>query len=108
MSVNIRRQVLKTFKELHKTRKTVFQGDLTALSEARKRINEEYKKCKHVTDLKAIEELIKYSQDVERELRTTVIQAREVKPGIYEAKITKDTVKLDNIPFSECASKQKG
>ncbi|CAH1105131.1 unnamed protein product [Psylliodes chrysocephalus] len=104
MSVNIRQKVLQSFKTLHKTRLNVFNGDALALSEARKKINEEYKKNKHVTDQTAIEELIKYSNAVEQELKMCVIQAKEVEPGVYQATITKDTAKLDNMPFDEFAS----
>ncbi|XP_023016749.1 complex III assembly factor LYRM7 [Leptinotarsa decemlineata] len=107
MSLNLRRKVLQSFKQLHKTRKSVFKGDTYALTEARKKINDEFKKCKHLTDVSSIQEMIKYSGDVEAELRTCVIQARQVAPGKYQAEITADTVKLDNIPFKECCSDQK-
>ncbi|XP_028136512.1 complex III assembly factor LYRM7 [Diabrotica virgifera virgifera] len=106
MSGPLRARVLQSFKNIHKTRKNIFDGDIIALTEARNKINEEYKKCKHVSDPGAIEELVKYSEEVEKELRTTVIQAKEVKPGVFEAKIRDETVKLENVPFNECASKQ--
>lgn len=102
MSINLRNKVLQSFKALHKARKETFAGDVYALSEARKRINEEYQKKKHVSDVSVIDELVKYANEVERELKTTVIQIKETKPGRYQAKITKETVKLDNVPFKDC------
>ncbi|CAH2105451.1 unnamed protein product [Euphydryas editha] len=81
----------------------VFEGDERALTAARLKINEEYHKNKHVKDEEAIKAMVKFGEDVERELRTQVIQAREVKPGVFEAKITKDTIKLNNIPYNDNA-----
>ncbi|VVD05782.1 complex III assembly factor LYRM7 [Leptidea sinapis] len=100
---SIRKSVLMSFKKLHRTRNNVFKGDVKALNAARVKINEEYKKNKHVTDTAAIQAMIKFSTDVENELRTQVIQAKEVKPGVFEARITDDTVKLENVPFDEHA-----
>ncbi|KAG5889459.1 hypothetical protein JTB14_016439 [Gonioctena quinquepunctata] len=107
MSASLRQKVLQSFKNLHKTRQAVFKGDEYALTEARKKINEEYKKCKNVSEVSSIEEMIKYSQEVEREVKSCVIQAKQVAPGKYQAEITKDTVKLDNVPYKECCSDQK-
>lgn len=39
--------------------------------------------------------MIKYSEDVERELRTNVIQAREVKPGVFG--MLKNLIKVSRI-----------
>ncbi|XP_068631344.1 complex III assembly factor LYRM7 [Battus philenor] len=100
---NLRRMVLHSFKKLHRTRQTVFEGDMRALAAARLKINEEFKKNKHVTDTESIKAMIKFGEDVETELRTQVIQAREVKPGVFEARITKETLKLDNIPYNDNA-----
>ncbi|XP_046963216.1 complex III assembly factor LYRM7 [Vanessa cardui] len=100
---SLKRMVLKSFKQLHRTRLRVFDGDERALTAARLRINDEYNKNKNVENEEAIKAMIKYGEDVERELRTQVIQAKEVKPGVFEAKITEDTVKLDNIPYNDAA-----
>lgn len=107
MSTNLRTKVLQSFKVLHKTRKSIFKGDTYALNEARKKINEEYKKYKGMTEASSIEEMITYANEVEEVLRKCVIQAREVEPGKYEAQITKDTLKLDNVPFKECIINEK-
>lgn len=50
---------------------------------ARVRINDEYKKNKHVEDANSVAELQKFAQEVENELKTTVVQAKEKQPGIY-------------------------
>ncbi|XP_015596174.1 complex III assembly factor LYRM7 [Cephus cinctus] len=105
MSGILRREVLNTFKKLHKTRLNTFKGDEHALNVTRKKINDEYAKYKHVTDEKAIAELNELAKAVEHEVRTTVIQAVEVEPGKFQVQLTKDTVMLDNIP-DEAALKQ--
>lgn len=108
MSNELRNEVLRCFKRLHQARKTVFKGDSRALTAGRAKINEEFRKQKHVENKESIQELINYAKAVEQELRTSVIQAEEVAPGRYQAKITKDTAKLDNIPFKEeCCSNVK-
>ncbi|KAL0832674.1 hypothetical protein ABMA28_000862 [Loxostege sticticalis] len=99
----LRQSVLQSFKKLHRTRLKVFAGDEKALLAARNKINEEYSKNKHVRDEEAIKTMIKFGEDVERELRTQIIQAKEIKPGVFKARITDDTLKLDNIPFNESA-----
>lgn len=103
MSINLRLKVLQSFKNLHKTRKSVFNGDVKALSEARKKINEEYRKYKNVSEASTIEEMVNYANEVEEVLRKCVIQAKEVEPGRFEATITKDTLRLDNVPYNDCA-----
>ncbi|XP_072939566.1 complex III assembly factor LYRM7 [Epargyreus clarus] len=105
---DLRRMVLSSFKKLHRTRMKVFSGDERALTAARVKINEEYSKNKHVDNEEAIKAMIKFGEDVERELRTQIIQAREIRPGVYEAKITDETVKLNNIPFNDKAVPDEG
>ncbi|KAJ8733370.1 hypothetical protein PYW08_001668 [Mythimna loreyi] len=100
--------VLQTFKKLHRTRMKVFAGDQRALTAGRIKINEEFSKNKHVTNEEAIKAMIKLAEDVEIELRTQVIQAREVKPGVFEARITDDTVKFENIPYDDNAVLEDG
>ncbi|XP_023703384.1 complex III assembly factor LYRM7 [Cryptotermes secundus] len=102
MNTSLRRQVLECFKRLHRTREMVFRDDSFALQAARSRINEEYKKNKHITNAEAIHEMIKLSKAVEEELKTSVVQACEVEHGKYELRILPDTKKIDNIPFQDC------
>ncbi|XP_045476623.1 complex III assembly factor LYRM7 [Harmonia axyridis] len=104
----MRKQVLQSFKSLHKAGKIVFDGDLAALEKIRLKINDEYKKHKNISDGNKIQEMIKFATEVEKELKSSVIQAVEVAPRKYEAKIRTETVKLDNVPFKEiCEIKKK-
>ncbi|XP_021200632.1 complex III assembly factor LYRM7 [Helicoverpa armigera] len=103
-----RLSVLQTFKKLHRTRMKVFAGDDRALTAGRLKINEEFQKNKHVTNEDAIKAMVKLAEDVEKELRTQVIQAREVKPGVFVAKITEDTAKFENIPYDDNAVLEDG
>lgn len=50
-------KVLFCFKQLHRTRKIILKGDIFALEAARLKINEEFKKNKHVKDNTAISEV---------------------------------------------------
>lgn len=79
----------------------MFQGDARALQKGREAINEEFKKNKDIQEMQTINELIRYSEEVEKELRTTVVQAKEIKPGVFQANIRPDTLKLDNVPFRD-------
>ncbi|PSN50273.1 Complex III assembly factor LYRM7 [Blattella germanica] len=104
MTSAIRREVLRCFKNLHRTRQKVFSEDEFALQAARNRINEEFKKNKHVTNQESIKEMVNLSKAVEDEMKASIVQACEVAPGKYELRILPETRKLDNIPFSECKS----
>ncbi|XP_063230009.1 complex III assembly factor LYRM7 [Bacillus rossius redtenbacheri] len=101
ISVKLKREVLRSFKRLHRARQSVFSGDEHALQAARHKINCEYHKNKQVTDIATVKELVVFSKSVEAELRSTVIQAREVKPGTFALRITPDIKKLDNVPGME-------
>lgn len=98
----LRNETLQAFKSLHKAAKYVFKGDRFTINRAREQINIEYKKYKNVSDKTAIKELILHSKAVENELRTTVIQAKEIKPGQYELHLRDEIPKLENVPFKDC------
>ncbi|KAK9310208.1 hypothetical protein QLX08_000473 [Tetragonisca angustula] len=100
MGDNLRRKVLRTFKNLHRTRMVTFQDDEHALQVTRNKINEEYRKYKNVTNSAAIEELNKFAEEVEHELRITVIQAVETQPGTYTLRLTPDKL-VDSIPYKD-------
>lgn len=91
--------MLAAFRKLHKTRQSVFRDDIRALTAARQKINEEFRKNIAVTDESAIKELVDFANAVEHEMRTTIIQAVEVEPGKYQARITKDTALMENVEF---------
>ncbi|XP_011157146.2 complex III assembly factor LYRM7 isoform X1 [Solenopsis invicta] len=100
MGDSLRREVLRVFKKLHKTRLKTFEGDDYALQVVRSKINEEYRKYKNVTNQAAIEELNKFAQEVEHEIRTTVIQAVETAPGKVALRLTPDVL-VDNVPYKD-------
>lgn len=101
MSQNLRNEVLRAFKALHRTRKSIFKEDQRTLEAARKKINEEFKKNKYVTDEGCIKDLVRLAKDVENELRCTVIQAVRVAPDKYRLRITVDTGKYEDAPYRE-------
>ncbi|XP_057272271.1 complex III assembly factor LYRM7 isoform X2 [Pezoporus wallicus] len=53
-----RRQVLKLFKSLHRTRQEVFKNDTRALEAARQKINEEFKNHQDETSEEKINECL--------------------------------------------------
>ncbi|XP_042228370.1 complex III assembly factor LYRM7-like [Homarus americanus] len=99
MNQELKRKVLTCFKQLHRTRLTVFQGDTNALAAAREQINGEFTKNINVSNSDSIEELITFGQQVEEVLRTSVIQAVKREDGTYSARILEDTLRLDNKPY---------
>lgn len=77
-------QVLEIFKKLHRTRQNVFHGDEKALFAARLKINEEFKKNMDCSDIAKVEEMLKFAESVENELRCTVVQAvRTTEDGVF-------------------------
>ncbi|KAK9695590.1 Complex 1 protein (LYR family) [Popillia japonica] len=101
MTSVLRHEVLKCFKSLHRARQRVFEGDQFALDKCRERINEEYRKYMHTTDVEAIKALLQHSKAVETELLRTVVQAKEVSPGKFEVRLRPEVEKLDNVPFKD-------
>ncbi|XP_076238291.1 uncharacterized protein LOC143181649 isoform X3 [Calliopsis andreniformis] len=57
MGDSLRREVLHTFKKLHRTRMNIFKNDEHAMTVTRHKINEEYRKYLHITNPAAIQEL---------------------------------------------------
>ncbi|KAI4477086.1 hypothetical protein M0804_013087 [Polistes exclamans] len=103
MAEILRREILHQFKTLHRTRLNTFKGDENALKVIRAKINEEYRKYKDVTNQGAIKELNKFAQEVEHELRLSVIQAIEKEPGVYKLRITPNVL-LDNATCEDISS----
>ncbi|XP_060604650.1 complex III assembly factor LYRM7-like [Ruditapes philippinarum] len=97
---NSRLRVLSIFKQLHKTRKSVFKGDTYALGVVREKINEEFRNNKDVNDSQKIEELLTVAKDAEIAVRTNIVQMEyNNDTGNYKAHITKDTEMFDNKEF---------
>lgn len=61
----------------------MFKGDEVALHAARIKINEEFKKNKNVNNKDSIKELLQFATEVENELKTSIVQAKQKTPGIY-------------------------
>ncbi|KMQ92735.1 lyr motif-containing protein 7 [Lasius niger] len=107
MGDSLRREVLQVFKKLHRTRLKTFATDEHALQVVRKKINDEYRKYKNVTNQAAIEELNKFAQEIEHEVRTTVIQAVETAPGRIALRLTPDVLR-DNVSYEDQKNNTSG
>ncbi|KAL0271420.1 UNVERIFIED_CONTAM: hypothetical protein PYX00_008525 [Menopon gallinae] len=108
----LRREVLKSFKAIHRTRNYVFQGDRFALDKAREEINENYRKNKGETDSEKIKDLIKFAYDVINELKTNVVQMKAIKPGRYHVQLRPEMFQDETtVPpmknVQKCSSKKK-
>ena len=80
MSTSRAVEVLKLYKQLHRTALRVFRGDESAIMAARVRIRSDFEKNKHVQAPVAVDELINLGRDCDRVLREQVFQL-EVKPS---------------------------
>ncbi|EAT32567.1 AAEL015292-PA [Aedes aegypti] len=96
---NLRRETLKWYKTLQRTKDQVFAGDHRTIEAARQRIREEFLKNKDLREEKDIQEKLKIARDVDIELRSTVVQAVKGDDNVYHAKITSDTKKMENTLF---------
>ncbi|EDW14022.1 complex III assembly factor LYRM7 [Drosophila mojavensis] len=100
MSQPLKRQVLSAFKKLHRTRQYVFHGDDRALVAGRNKINESFQQNRNETNEEEIKKMIKLAEEVDYELRTNVIQAKQKEDNVFELRITPETTRLDNVPFN--------
>ncbi|KAK3737974.1 hypothetical protein RRG08_010022 [Elysia crispata] len=96
-----RSRVLAALKELHRTRRVVFEGDDHALQVTKQQIRDEFRKNARETNQSKIEEAITLATDVAKLLRTTVVQLKQKEPGsdTFEMRVTKDTVLPENTMF---------
>ncbi|XP_036385973.1 complex III assembly factor LYRM7 [Megalops cyprinoides] len=99
-----RLKVLRIFKALHRTRLDVFKDDLRALTAARQKINEEFRKNKEETSEEKINEMIKMASDVEVILRKTVIQGVHVEDKILLR--PRENLLLENVPYCDTPRKK--
>lgn len=79
----------------------MFQEDLRALEAARQQINSEFRKHAWVSNAATITELLKFGNQVEHILRTTVIQLTPKDSETYEARLTEETYMFNNVPYKE-------
>ncbi|GFO15980.1 complex iii assembly factor lyrm7 [Plakobranchus ocellatus] len=100
-----RTRVLAALRELHRTRRVVFEGDNHALKVTRAQIREEFRKNASETNSSKVEEAITLALDVAKLLRTTVVQCKQKEHGsdTFELRLTKDTVLLENTAFDPAA-----
>ncbi|XP_043478717.1 complex III assembly factor LYRM7 [Leptopilina heterotoma] len=103
MSGNLRKEVLKIFKTLHRTRLNTFQNDEHALQVVRKKINDEYRKNMNIGDTETIKQLNETALAVEKEVRTKIIQAVQKEPGKFEVRVKKDNL-IDNSAMPDSAA----
>ncbi|XP_049456400.1 complex III assembly factor LYRM7 [Epinephelus fuscoguttatus] len=95
-----RLKVLSTFKALHRTRMAVFKDDDRALTAARLKINEEFRKNKNETSEENINKMIKMGSDVEIVLRESVLQMEHV--GDKKLLLRpRESHMLENVPYCD-------
>ncbi|XP_053189080.1 complex III assembly factor LYRM7 [Scomber japonicus] len=95
-----RLEVLRVFKTLHRTRTAVFKDDHRALTAARLKINEEFRKNKNETSEDNIKKMIQMSTSVETVLRQTVLQVEHV--GENELLLRpRESLLLENVPYCD-------
>ncbi|KAI1905159.1 hypothetical protein AGOR_G00013270 [Albula goreensis] len=95
-----RMKVFRVFKALHKTRMNVFKDDSRALTAARQKINEEFRKNKGETSEEKINQMIKMASDVEVVLRQSVIQGVHVGDKKIVLRPREDLL-LENVPYCD-------
>jgi len=99
MSSNaLRSQVLKCFREIHKTRKYIFKGDEKNLTLVRERINEEFAKHKHVKSEAAIEELVKAGHEAAQLVRTQLMRYELTPQGTQKVSIREELL-VEHGPY---------
>ncbi|CAN9499625.1 unnamed protein product [Ophioblennius macclurei] len=95
-----RLKVLRVFKTLHRTRMEVFKDDHRALTAARLKINEEFRKNKEETSEENIQKMIKMGSDVEIVLRETVLQMEHVGDQTLMLR-PRESLMLENVPYCD-------
>eukprot|EP00064_Thunnus_orientalis_P004466 superscaffoldBa00000406_g4478 len=95
-----RLEVLRVFKTLHRTRMAVFKDDNRALTAARLKINEEFRKNKNEASEENIKKMIQMGSSVEAVLRETVLQMEHV--GEKELLLRpRESLLLENVPYCD-------
>ncbi|XP_061915045.1 complex III assembly factor LYRM7 [Entelurus aequoreus] len=93
-------KVLSVFKSLHRTRMAVFKDDERALTAAKVKINEEFRKNKNESSEESIEKMIKMGSDVEVVLRKSVLQMEHV--GDQKLLLRpRESLLLENVPYCD-------
>uniref|UniRef100_A0A8C6SMB5 LYR motif containing 7 n=1 Tax=Neogobius melanostomus TaxID=47308 RepID=A0A8C6SMB5_9GOBI len=105
VNMGTRLKVLQAFKALHKTRQEVFKDDYRALTAARLKINEEFRKNKMETSEENIQKMIKMSLDVEIVLRKAVVQMEHVSNDKLVLR-PRESLLLENVPYCDHPQKK--
>ena len=95
------REALRLYKSLHRTVQRVFKGDYRAMFAARDKVCEEFNKYRHVTNVNAVEGLIKQGWEAQATLAQTVVQLEQVKDEKYKLNVREETYKFENNPFRD-------
>lgn len=91
-----RSKVLGLYKRLYKTRNQIFQGDQTTLATSLIRLRNDFRLNKDESDEKIIAKHIKTGKEVDRILRTQVLQTiKTEKENVYKLNV-KDYMLTDN------------
>nr|XP_046258759.1 complex III assembly factor LYRM7 [Scatophagus argus] len=98
--MSTRLKVLSVFKTLHRTRMAVFKDDEKALSAARLKINEEFRKNKNERSEENIVKMIKMGSDVEVVLRETVLQMEHAGENRLLLR-PRESLMLENVPYCD-------
>ncbi|CAG0894922.1 unnamed protein product [Darwinula stevensoni] len=93
--------VFRSYRRLLRTSQRVFDKDFQALQAAREEIRKGFKDKKHINDTETITQLIKYADEVEEVLRTSVIQGQRMDEDKYRLMVREDVQKFDNIPYRD-------
>ncbi|XP_012692406.2 complex III assembly factor LYRM7 [Clupea harengus] len=99
-----RMKVLRVFKALHKTRMIVFQEDHKALTAAKLKINEEFRKNMHETSEENIQKMIKTASNVDVVLRSGVVQMEHVGEKLLLR--PREDLLLENVPYCDTPRKK--
>ncbi|XP_038592972.1 complex III assembly factor LYRM7 [Micropterus salmoides] len=100
-----RLKVLSAFKALHRTRMAVFKDDGAALTAARLKINEEFRKNRNETSEENIKKMIKMGSDVEAVLRESVLQMEHVGDNKLLLR-PRESLLLENVPYCDQPKKK--
>nr|XP_057914774.1 complex III assembly factor LYRM7 [Doryrhamphus excisus] len=93
-------KVLSVFKSLHRTRMAVFKDDERALTAAKLKINEEFRKNKNELSEENIKKMIKMGSDVETVLRESVLQVEHL--GDQKLLLRpRESLLLENVPYCD-------
>eukprot|EP01134_Creolimax_fragrantissima_P005873 CFRG5873T1 len=96
--------VASSYRRILRTASSTFSGDSQLLDAFRAQIRAKFDENRTETDLKKINKLLKNSVDLEKMLRTNLVQGRHTDRDTIDVRITEDTEKTD-MKKSRCGSK---